>query len=44
MQLTKSYHIVTNVYGRKSATTFGDLPDCFVTVKEDHNETQKNMV
>ena len=30
MQLKKSYHIVTNVCSRKSATTFGDLPDCWV--------------
>ena len=34
MQLKKSYHIAINVCGRKSATTFGDLPDysdvCFV--------------
>ena len=29
MQLKKSYHIATNVCGRKSATTFGDLPDCY---------------
>ena len=28
MQLKKSYHIATNVCCRKSATTFGDLPDC----------------
>ena len=28
MQLKKWYHIVTNVCSRKSATTFGDLPDC----------------
>ena len=28
MQLKKSYYIATNVYSRKSATTFGDLPDC----------------
>ena len=28
MQLKKSYHIATNVCSRKSATTFGDLPDC----------------
>ena len=28
MQLKKSYHIATNVWSRKSATTFGDLPDC----------------
>ena len=27
-QLKKSYHIATNVCSRKSATTFGDLPDC----------------
>ena len=29
MQLKKSYFIATNVCGRKSATTFGDLPDCW---------------
>ena len=28
MQLKKSYYIATNVSSRKSATTFGDLPDC----------------
>ena len=28
MQLKKAYHIATNVSSRKSATTFGDLPDC----------------
>ena len=28
MQLQKSYYIVTNVSSSKSATTFGDLPDC----------------
>ena len=28
IQLKKSYHIATNVCSRKSATTFGDLPDC----------------
>ena len=27
-QLKKSYYIATNVSSRKSATTFGDLPDC----------------
>ena len=27
MQLKKSYHIATHVCSRKSATTFGDLPD-----------------
>ena len=26
----KSYDIATNVCSRKSATTFGDLPDCLV--------------
>ena len=31
MQLKKSYHIATNVRSRKSATTFGDLPDCLVS-------------
>ena len=30
MQLKKSYHIATNVCSRKSATTFGDLPDCLL--------------
>ena len=29
MKLTKSYHIATNVCSRKSATTSGDLPDCW---------------
>ena len=28
MQWKKSYYIATNVSSRKSATTFGDLPDC----------------
>ena len=28
MQWKKSHHIATNVCSRKSATTFGDLPDC----------------
>ena len=32
MQLKKSYHITTNVCSRKSATTFGDLPDCLYRV------------
>ena len=27
MQLKKSYHNAANVCSRKSATTFGDLPD-----------------
>ena len=27
VQLKKSYHIATNVCSRKSASTFGDLPD-----------------
>ena len=31
MQLKKLYHIATNVCSRKSATTFGDLPDCLST-------------
>ena len=31
MQLQKSYHIATNVCSRKSATTFGDLPDWYKT-------------
>ena len=30
MQLKYSYYIATNVCSRKSATTFGDLPDCLV--------------
>ena len=34
MQLKLSYYIATNVCSRKSATTFGDLPDC--TVGIDH--------
>ena len=29
MQLKKSCYIATNVSGRKSVTTFGDLPDCW---------------
>ena len=29
MQLKKSYYIATNVSSRKSATTFGDLLDCW---------------
>ena len=28
MKLKLSYHIATKVCSRKSATTFGDLPDC----------------
>ena len=28
MELKKSYYIATNGSSRKSATTFGDLPDC----------------
>ena len=28
MQLKKSYHTATHVCSRKSATNFGDLPDC----------------
>ena len=30
MQLKKSYRIATNVCSKKSATTFGDLPDWLV--------------
>ena len=30
MQLKYSYYIATNVCSRKSAITFGDLPDCWV--------------
>ena len=37
MQLKKSYHFATNVCSRKSATTFGDLPDC-----KTHHEWPKN--
>ena len=33
MQLKKSYHIATKVCSRKSATTFGDLPDCLMHSK-----------
>ena len=28
MQWKKPYYFATNVCSRKSATTFGDLPDC----------------
>ena len=30
MQLKQLFNISTKVSGRKSATTFGDLPDCLV--------------
>ena len=33
MQLKKSYHISTNVCSRKSATTFGDLPEVLSRAK-----------
>ena len=33
MQLKKSYHIATNVCSRKSATTFGDLPDWLMSLE-----------
>ena len=33
MQLNKSYYTVTNVCSRKSAPTFGDLPDCLLATK-----------
>ena len=29
MQLKESYYFATNICSRKSATTFGDLPDCY---------------
>ena len=32
MQLKESYYIATNVCSRKSATTFGDLPDWLVRI------------
>ena len=32
MQLKLSYYIAINVCSRKSATTFGDLPDCLTAV------------
>ena len=32
MQLKKSDHIAINVCSRKSAITFGDLPDCWTTM------------
>ena len=28
MQQKKSYHIATNICSRKSASNFGDIPDC----------------
>ena len=36
MQLKKSYYFATNVSSRKSATTFGDLPDCLVKLHRQH--------
>ena len=30
MQLKKFYNVATKVSSKKSATTFGDLPDCSV--------------
>ena len=33
MQLKNSYHIATNVCSRKSATTFGDIPDCLWNIE-----------
>ena len=33
MQLKNSYDIATNVCSRKSATTFGDLPDCLWNIE-----------
>ena len=35
MQLKISYHIATNVCSRKSATTFGNLPDCSIVYAHD---------
>ena len=32
MQLKQFYYIATKVSSKKSATTFGDLPDCLKTV------------
>ena len=31
MQMKKSYYIATNACSKKSATTFGDLPDWFIS-------------
>ena len=42
MQLKKSYHIATNVCSRKSATTFGDLPDCLLPQKTHEDATWAN--
>ena len=33
MQLKLSYYIATNVCSRISATTFGDLPDCILSLR-----------
>ena len=38
MQLKKSYHIATNVCSKKSATTFGDLPDWLMPLRLAHYE------
>ena len=43
MQLKKSYHIATNVCSRKSATTFGDLPDRLV-INEIHTVYPRTYV
>ena len=52
MQLKWSYYIATNVCSRKSATTFGDLPDCWTKDEHDvwgnmallgHNELEINQ-
>ena len=35
-QLQKSYYIATNISSRKSATTFGDLPNCLNMSGNEH--------
>ena len=44
MQLKLSYYIATNICSRKSATTFGDLPDCLGTLDIHPGPTFTNMV
>ena len=48
MKFKKSYYIATNVSSRKSATTFGDLPDWFVydvdiVISVPYHEVADNM-
>ena len=38
MQLKQFYNIATKVSSRKSATTFGDLPDCWKTADKTYAE------